>query len=133
MTNKNSNLHSAKRVKEDEFYTQLSDIENELRHYKHHFKDKIVYLNCDDPRVSNFFKYFSLNFKHLGLKKLIASCYRNTDPELRSNGLSEKAVWLEYSGEHDDGTIPTVDNIGVHEFEGDGDFRSEESIELLKE
>lgn len=58
----NSNLHRAKKAKNDEFYTQLSDIENELSHYKEHFKDKVVYCNCDDHRVSNFVKYFSDNF-----------------------------------------------------------------------
>lgn len=74
---KNANLHSAKNAKKDEFYTQLSDIENELKHYKSHFKDKVVYCNCDDPLASNFFKYFFLNFKHLGLKELITTCYKS--------------------------------------------------------
>lgn len=133
MVQKNNGLHGAKRAKKDEFYTQLVDIENELRHYKDHFKGKTVYCNCDDPEVSNFFKYFSLNFKHLGLKKLITSCYRNEDPSIRTEGVSDKAVWLEYTGEHDDGVVPTAANIGVHEFDGDGDFRSKESIALLKE
>ena len=72
----NKNLHKAKKGKNDEFYTQLSDIERELKHYKHHFKDKVVYCNCDDPRVSNFFHYFSYNFDKLGLKKLITTCYK---------------------------------------------------------
>ncbi len=71
----NSNLHRAKNAKKDEFYTQLGDIENELKHYKEHFRDKVVYCNCDDPYESNFFKYFVLNFNHLGLKKLITTCY----------------------------------------------------------
>ena len=70
----NKNLHEAKRQKNDDFYTQLPDIENELRHYAGHFRRKVVYCNCDDPRVSNFFHYFSYNFEHLGLKKLIAAC-----------------------------------------------------------
>ncbi len=82
---KNQNLHSAKRGKNDEFYTQLSDIENELRHYKDHFPDKVVYCNCDDPRVSNFFKYFSLQFEYLGLKKLITTSYQNQQPDLFSS------------------------------------------------
>ena len=73
--NKNSNLHKAKENKNDEFYTQLSDIENELRHYKQHFRGKVVYCNCDDPYESNFFKYFAMNFNSLGLKKLIATGY----------------------------------------------------------
>ena len=67
----NRNLHAAKNAKKDEFYTQLTDIENELRHYRHHFKNKVVYCNCDDPRVSKFSHYFSYNFEDLGLKKLI--------------------------------------------------------------
>lgn len=65
----NQTLHSAKKQKKDEFYTQLSDIEKELKHYKSHFNGKTVLCNCDDPRVSNFFKYFSYNFEYLGLKK----------------------------------------------------------------
>lgn len=73
--NKNSNLRKAKKKKDDEFYTQLSDIENELRHYKEHFWGKVVYCNCDDPYESNFFKYFAMNFNYLGLKKLIATGY----------------------------------------------------------
>ena len=71
----NSTLHRAKRQKKDEFYTQLSDIEKELRHYKDHFRGKVVYCNCDDPYESNFFKYFAANFDALGLKRLIATSY----------------------------------------------------------
>ena len=71
----NKNLAKAKDGKKDEFYTMLSDIENELKHYKKHFKDNIVLCNCDDPYESNFFKYFALNFNTLGLKKLITTCY----------------------------------------------------------
>jgi len=71
----NKNLHDANRAKKDEFYTQLGDIANELKHYKTHFRDKTVFCNCDDPYESNFFKYFALNFNALGLKKLIATCY----------------------------------------------------------
>ncbi len=71
----NDNLQAAKDAKNDEFYTQLSDIEKELRYYRQHFKDKTVLCNCDDPFESNFFKYFVLNFNKLGLKKLIATCY----------------------------------------------------------
>ncbi len=74
----NSNLANAKNKKNDEFYTQITDIEEELRHYKKHFKDKIILCNCDDPYESNFFKYFAINFNHLGLKKLIATCYDNS-------------------------------------------------------
>lgn len=71
----NKSLNQAKKDKNDEFYTQLADIENELRHYKQYFKDKVVFCNCDDPFESNFFKYFALNFNHLGLKKLLATSY----------------------------------------------------------
>ena len=76
-TSSNAKLHKAKTEKKDEFYTQFSDIENELKHYKNHFKDKVVYCNCDDPLASNFFKYFFLNFKYLGLKELITTCYKS--------------------------------------------------------
>lgn len=129
----NSNLKNARKAKNDEFYTQLSTIEDEVMHYREHFKGKTVYLNCDDPRESNFFKYFSLNFERLGLKKLIASCYKNQDCNFSGILNSEKAMWLEYTGEKDDGRVPTIESIGVNYFKGDGDFRSEESIELLKE
>ena len=130
---KNSNLHAAKKGKNDEFYTQLVDIENELRQYKVHFKDKVVYCNCDDPRVSNFFHYFSYNFEHLGLKRLIATCYKNQDMDLFSENKSDKAVYLIYDGDKDGDNIPSVNEIEVTELEGDGDFRSEECIELLKQ
>ena len=129
----NENLRKAKRQKNDEFYTQLSDIENELRHYTGHFPGKVVYCNCDDPRVSNFFHYFSYNFDHLGLKKLITACYRNQDPDLFSRSDSERAIWLEYNGNTKGGRVPDVEDIGAHSFEGDGDFRSPETIELLKQ
>ena len=76
-TTANKNLHAAKNAKKDEFYTQLTDIENELKHDLHHFKNKVVYCNCDDSRVSNFFNYFSYNFEDLGLKKLITTYYQN--------------------------------------------------------
>ena len=72
---RNSDLGAAKNAKKDEFYTQLSDIEKEMRYYRKHFKGKTVFCNCDDPFESNFFKYFVLNFNRLGLKKLIATCY----------------------------------------------------------
>lgn len=71
----NSNLNASAKNKQDEFYTQLSMIENELKHYRNHFKGKVVFCNCDDPYESNFFKYFAMNFNALGLKKLMATCY----------------------------------------------------------
>ena len=78
----NKNLSKAKNTKNDEFYTQLQDIERELNHYKSHFKDKVIFLNCDDPEESHFWKYFSLNFKFFGLKKLIATHYEKEKPRL---------------------------------------------------
>ena len=129
----NKNLHKAKKGKNDEFYTQITDIEKELRHYKHHFKDKIVFCNCDDPRVSNFFHYFSYNFENLGLKKLITTCYKNQNSDLFSNHKSEKAIYLEYNGDKNGDKIPNPEEIGINYLEGDGDFRSYESIELLKQ
>ena len=129
----NKNLNQAKNAKKDEFYTQLADIENELRHYKEHFKDKVVLCNCDDPRISNFFHYFSYNFEQLGLKKLITTCYKNQERDLFSQNNSERAIWLEYYGDKNNNRVPDPDEIGIHYFRGDGDFRSEECIELLKQ
>ena len=129
----NKNLHSAKSNKKDEFYTQLADIENELKHYRHHFKGKTVFCNCDDPRVSNFFHYFSHRFESLGLKKLITTCYKNQDMDLFSTHESEKAVMLVYEGDKNGDRIPNAEEIGITELQGDGDFRSAESIALLKE
>ena len=132
-TAKNKSLRKAKNTKEDEFYTQLSDIERELKYYKHHFKDKVVYCNCDDPRVSNFFHYFSYNFEKLGLKKLIATCYKSQDMDLFSQNTSERAIYLEYDGDKNGDNVPNPEEIGIIELNGDGDFRSAESIELLKQ
>ncbi len=129
----NTNLHKAKSNKKDEFYTQLYDIEEELKHYKEHFKGKVVYCNCDDPRISNFFHYFSYNFEVLGLKKLITTCYKNQHIDLFSTHESEKAVYLEYTGDKNSNKIPDREEIDVLSLRGDGDFRSEECIELLKQ
>lgn len=126
-------LTSAKKSKNDEFYTQLSDIERELKHYKKHFRNKVVFCNCDDPRVSNFFHYFSYNFEKLGLKKLIATCYKNQSMDLFSKNDSESAIYLEYDGDRNGNNIPDLEEIGIIELKGDGDFRSKESIELLKQ
>lgn len=130
---KNRDFQDAKRAKKDEFYTQLSDIEKELQHYSPHFQGKVVYLNCDDPRVSNFFRYFALNFEALGLKKLIATCYKGTDPNSFSHDASDQAVWLEYTGDSKEDGILDVEQVGIRPLKGDGDFRSPESIELLKQ
>ena len=129
----NNNLKKAKAGKNDEFYTELTDIEKELRHYKKHFKGKVVLCNCDDPRVSNFFHYFSYNFEALGLKKLITTCYKNQNLELFSEHKSEKAIWLEYNGDKNGDRIPNPEEIGIHDLKGDGDFKSKECIKLLKE
>ena len=112
-------LTKAKANKKDEFYTQLVDIESELQHYENHFKDKIVYCNCDDPSVSNFFKYFFYNFEKLGLKKLITSSYKNQGSGFFSEYTRDK---IGRSGT----------KIEIVQLKGDGDFRSKESIELLK-
>ena len=129
----NKNLHKANTAKKDEFYTQLSDIEKELKHYKDHFKGKVVFCNCDDPRVSNFFHYFSYNFEKLGLKKLITTCYKNQNADLFSQNDSEKAIYLEYEGDKNGNNIPDPEEIGIQSLKGDGDFRSKECIELLKQ
>ena len=128
----NRNLHAALKAKKDEFYTQLVDIENELKHYRDHFRGKVVYCNCDDPRVSNFFRYFSRNFDRLGLKKLITTCYKNQQADMFSQNESERAIYLEYDGTRNEDGVPSVEEIGVHHLQGDGDFRSEECIMLLK-
>ena len=119
----NSNLHKAKKAKNDEFYTQLSDIENELRHYRDHFKGKVVYCNCDDARESNFFKYFSMNFEFLGLKKLISTGYKKDG----------RGVKLVYDGDRNGNRTVDDEEVKVEELEGDGDFRSEECVKLLDE
>ena len=120
---KNSNLRSANANKNDEFYTMLTDIEKEMRYYKDFFKGKVVYCNCDDARESNFFKYFSLNFEFLGLKKLISTGYK-------ADG---KGVVLVYEGDKNGNRRVDNEEIIVNELNGDGDFRSEECIEYLKQ
>ena len=120
---KNSNLHKAKKAKNDEFYTQLVDIEKELVHYTQHFKGKVVYCNCDDARESNFFKFFSLNFEKLGLKKLITTGYK-------ADG---QGVVLIYEGDKNGNRLPDTEEITIRPLQGNGDFRSEECIEFLKE
>ncbi len=127
----NKLLQKAKKSKSDEFYTQLSDIESELQHYKKHFKDKVVFCNCDDPRISNFFNYFASNFKELGLKKLITACYQQQERDLFNTEEVENGFFFEYTGKDEETNKPNATNI-VH-FKGDGDFRSAESIKLLKQ
>lgn len=129
----NKNLQAANKAKKDEFYTQLCDIENELRHYREHFRGKTVLCNCDDPRVSNFFHYFAYNFEQLGLKRLITTCYKNQDPDLFSRNDREQAIWLEYLGDRNGNRVPDAEEIGIRPLKGDGDFRSPECVELLKQ
>jgi hypothetical protein len=120
---KNSNLHKAKKEKNNEFYTQLSDIEKELGHYKDHFKDKIVFCNCDDPSESNFWNYFALNFEYLGLKKLVSTHFEFDKPSYK----------LELQADiNGDGKVNKLDTIKT-DLKQNGDFRSDESIEILKE
>ncbi|MBL7786423.1 MAG: adenine-specific methyltransferase EcoRI family protein [Chitinophagales bacterium] len=127
----NKLLQKAKKSKSDEFYTQLCDIESELQYYKNHFKDKVVFCNCDDARISNFFKYFSSNFKELGLKKLIAACYQEQKKELFNTENGENGFFYEYTGT--EGEIKHPGSTDIVYFNGDGDFRSPESVELLKQ
>ena len=128
----NQNLHKAKTQKYDEFYTQLPDIEAELHHYRDHFRDKVVYCNCDDPTISQFFAYFSLNFHELGLKKLITTCYKNQNRNMFSPHDQERAICLEYNGTRNETGVPNEDEIVTYPLRGDGDFRSAECMELLK-
>lgn len=127
------NIDKAKEAKKDEFYTQLDDINNELKHYREHFRGKTVLCNCDDPRISNFFTYFAYNFEFLDLKKLITTCYKNQNMDLFSQNQSEQAVYLIYEGDKNGNHTPDANEIGVIPLKGDGDFRSKECIELLKE
>ncbi|MBP5381220.1 MAG: adenine-specific methyltransferase EcoRI family protein [Bacteroidaceae bacterium] len=149
----NKNLNAAKEAKKDEFYTQLVDIENELRHYREHFRDKVVLCNCDDPYESNFFKYFALNFNALGLKKLIATCYDGSPVQgdelmLDFGDFTDEPKKIAYKVEisevtdvNGDGVVNLADvqylikndkNV-LSLLKGSGDFRSSECIELLKQ
>ena len=120
---KNGNMHKAKAEKNNEFYTLLTDIEKELWNYKDQFKGKVVYCNCDDPMHSNFFKYFSLNFEFLGLKKLVTTHYGN----------DKKSYKLEITGDtNGDGKINQFDTVKT-ELEGNGDFASPECIVMLNQ
>ncbi len=131
MPSQNKNLHQARNAKKDEFYTQLVDIEKELKNYKKHFANKVVYCNCDDPTVSQFFHYFSYNFEQLKLKKLITTCYKSQQRDLFSQHDSEKAISLQYDGYREGENVPNVEDIGIHHLTGDGDFRNAETISLL--
>ncbi len=148
-------MKNAKNAKKDEFYTQLADIENELKHYKEHFKNKTVFCNCDDPFESNFFKYFAMNFNHLGLKKLICTCHAtspiawvqlslfdnaNVVVKTESGKQPYKIEITEVFDYNNDGAVDLSDveyllknkKNSLSVLHGDGDFRSQECIELLK-
>ena len=149
----NNSLNAAIKAKQDEFYTQLDDIANELKYYKQHFKGKVVLCNCDDPYESNFFKYFALNFNQLGLKKLIATCYNGSPiagdelpllfeiEESEPKKIAYKVEITEVQDYNNDGAVNLADvqfliqndkNV-LSLLKGNGDFRSQECIELLKE
>lgn len=128
---KNTLLQKAKKLKSDEFYTLLPDIESELQHYRNHFKNKVVYCNCDDPCTSNFYRYFAENFKELGIKKLISSCYKESNIDLFNPTSSNGGYYYIYTGTETENVIPS--NSDLVYFKEDGDFRSSESINLLKE
>ena len=154
---KNISLNKAANAKQDEFYTQMPDIEAEMRHYKDQFQDKVIFCNCDDPYESNFFKYFALNFDYLGLKKLIATCYSDSPiagtqlsffdmgngngNKKNGNKRAYKIEITEVTDENADGAVDLADveillqnkkNTRTY-LKGNGDFRSEECIELLQE
>lgn len=152
MASGNSSLNAAKSARQDEFYTQLSDIENELKHYRKHFKGKTVLCNCDDPFESNFFKYFVLNFNRLKLKKLIATCYAGSPIAGKQLSLFDvaenaapntpyKAVVTVVRDATGDGGIDMLDVAELFrtgeneltELAGDGDFRSDECLALMDE
>jgi len=152
MANTKATLTAANRAKKDEFYTQLSDIEKEMRHYRKHFKDKTVFCNCDDPFESNFFKYFVLNFKKLGLKKLICTCYTGSPIANRQLSLFDvvetkeedkpyKAIITTVYDKTGDGALDMEDikelfksgENELTELEGNGDFASDECLELMDE
>ena len=151
----NQTLQNAKQAQYDEFYTQLPDIEAEMRHYREHFRDKVIFCNCDDPYESNFFKYFAMNFNFLGLKKLIATCYNGSPVEGEQLSLFDveslkgkstdarhpyKIEITEVRDENEDGAVNLADveyliknkKNTLTLLKGDGDFRSPECIELLK-
>lgn len=116
-------LNTAKKDKFDEFYTKLTDIEKELMHYKKHFKDKVIFCNCDDPEISNFYFYFAKNFENLGLKKLISTHFESSKPSYKLEIVKDT---------NSDGKIDELDTIKTP-LKQNGDFRSDEAVELLKE
>ena len=149
----NKGLQNANRAKKDEFYTQLADIEAELKHYRKHFEGKVVFCNCDDPYESNFFKYFAMNFNFLKLKKLVATCYHSSPvvgeqfsifDTMPSEGAGQKRAYkieiTEVEDFNGDGAVDLFDveillrsrKNALSLLQGDGDFRSAECVEILK-
>ena len=154
----NSDLKKANKAKKDEFYTQLADIEIEMKHYRKHFKDKVIFCNCDDPYESNFFKYFAMNFNFLGLKKLVATCYMGSpvvgeqfeqlslfdilpSEENTPKRFPYKIEITEVIDINGDGAVDLTDveyllrnkKNSLSLLDGDGDFRSPECVEILKQ
>ena len=147
------NLMHAKENKENEYYTLLSDIKSELNNYEEFFKGKIVFCNCDDPYESNFFKYFAMNFNRLGLKKLISTCYASSPIVMTQLSLFENdninfvkgkdafKVEIDYIEDSNGDGVINIDDVEillnkpgiVKKLKGNGDFRSDECIELLKQ
>ena len=136
---RNDGLGAAKSAKKDEFYTQLTDIEKEMRHYRSHFKGKTVLCNCDDPFESNFFKYFVLNFNRLGLKKLVATCYfsspiMGSQLRCRADTNGQMELSFEEDAPADDGAkrpykaVVTV----VYDKTGDGGVDMFDVVELFR-
>ena len=123
MATKNNNLHNAKRQKNDEFYTTRATVELELNHYKEHFRGKVVYCNCDDPIESEFTRYFAHKFEDWGLKKLISTGYKE----------SGHGVMYVYEGDNNGNLVPDRSEWKITELQGNGDFKSEECVELLKQ
>ena len=120
---KNNNLHNAKRAKNDEFYTTRATVELELNHYKEHFRGKVVYCNCNDPIESEFTRYFARKFEDWGLKKLISTGYKE----------SGHGVMYVYEGDKNGNLVPDRSEWKITELQGNGDFKSEECVELLKQ
>lgn len=129
----NTAINRSKNEKNDEHYTQLSDIEDEVRHYRAQFVGKTVLCNCDDPRSSNFFKYFTRSFEILGLKRVIATCYKSQDVDLFTAKKCEKAVYQIYDGDANGNNEVDDEEIAVKELQGDGSFDSPECLRLLDE
>lgn len=125
MGTNNSNLHKAKKVKNDEFYTKYQDIWDEMKYYKEHFRGKTIFCNCDDPEMSEFTKYFKIKFESLGLKKLITTCYKTEQYQMFSEQNTQHGISLEYTSPPPDPKVTLL--------EGNGSFSSKECIDILKE